>query len=114
MRRFSIAILALILAVSFTTIAQGTAAGDYSRRVPKVQIKGVNLSGQVSKDGKMFLADDDNTWSVNNLDALKGFEGRYVTVKCRMDPSKSAIHVLDVLERHLTNYTNFKDSAFRR
>jgi hypothetical protein len=114
MRRFSLAFLALVLGISLTTIAQGTAGGDYGRGVPKVQVKGVNLSGQVSKDGKMFLADDDNTWSVNNLDILKGFEGRYVTVKCRMDPSKRAIHVLDVLERHLTNYTNFKDSAFRR
>ena len=113
MKRFSLAFLALILGISVTTIAQGTASGD-SRHVPKVQVKGVNLSGQVSKDGKMFLADDDNAWSVNNLDILKGFEGRYVTLKCRMDPSKRAIQVLDVLERHLTNHTNFKDSAFRR
>ena len=111
MRRVYLAILALILGVSFTTIAQSTAAGDYTRSVPRVQIKGVNLSGQVSKDGKMFLADDDNTWTVINSNLLKGFEGRNVTVNCRMDLSKRAINILDVLERHLANY---RDDAFRR
>jgi len=114
MRRVYVATLALILAVSFTTIAQGKAAGDANQRAQQVRLKGVNLSGQVSKDGKMFLTDDDNTWSIINSELLKGFEGRTVTVNCRMDPSKRAINILDVLERHLTNHTNFRDSAFRR
>ena len=112
MRQFSVAVLALILGTSSVTMAQATAkcAGTTSRD----HAKGVSLSGNVSRDGKMFVTDDENTWSVNNVDALKGFEGRYVTVKCRMDPSNRAIHVLDVLERHLTNFTNPRDSAFRR
>ena len=115
MRRFSLAFLALVLGISLTTIAQGTAGGDYGRGVPKVQVKGVNLSGQVSKDGKMFLADDDNTWSVINSDLVKGFEGRKVTVNCRMDLNNRAIHILDVLERHLAKYkASYKDDAFRR
>ena len=94
-------------------MAQATAKGDSHRTLPD-RAMGVSLSGMVSKDGKMFVADDDNTWSVNNLDALKGFEGRWVTLKCRMDPSKRAIHVMDVLERHLTHFTTYNDSAFRR
>ena len=114
MRRVYVVVLTLSLAVPLTTIAQATAAGDYNR-TPKVDIKGVNLSGQVSKDGKMFLADDENTWSISNSDLLKGFEGRNVTVNCRMDLNKRAIHILDVLERHLAKYkASYKDDAFRR
>ena len=114
MRRVYLAVLALSLAASLTMIGQATAAGDYNR-TPKVHVKGVNLSGQVSKDGKMFLADDENTWSVSNSDLLKGFEGRNVTIKCRMDLNQRAIHILDVLERHLAKYkASYKDNAFRR
>ena len=108
MRRVYVAVLALILAVSLTTIAQSKATVDKTR---VAHVKGINLSGKVSNDGKMFLADDDNTWSIVNSDLLKGFEGRNVTVNCRMDLSNRAIHILDVLERHLTN---FRDSAFHR
>ena len=113
MRRFSVAVLALILGSSFVMMAQATAKGD-NILTSRHHAKGINLSGQVSKDGKVFVADDDNTWSVKNLEALKGFEGRYVTVNCRMDPSERAIQILDVLERHLTTWSNSKDSAFRR
>src|SRR5215470_14918978 len=112
MRRVFVAVLALILAVSLTTIAQSKATVDKTR---VAHVKGVNLSGQVSKDGKMFLADDENTWSVSNSDLLKGFEGRNVTIKCRMDLNQRAIHILDVLERHLAKYkASYKDNAFRR
>ena len=112
MRRVYVAILALILAVSLTTIAQSKATVDKTR---VAHVKGINLSGKVSNDGKMFLADDDNTWSVSNSDLLKGFEGRNVTVNCRMDLNKRAINVLDVLERHLAKYkASYKDDAFRR
>ncbi len=93
--------------------AQGVVPGD-NTRPPSAHGKGVNLSGQVSKDGKMLVADDDNTWAVNNSDVLKGFEGRYVTVRCRMDPSKRAIRVLYVVEPEIKRATNFRDSAFRR
>src|SRR5260370_33978094 len=78
--RFSAAALAIVFAVSLMTSAQGAVPGDNTRR-PGDQGKGVNLSGQVSKDGKAFVADDYNTWAVNNSGVLKGFAGRYLTVK---------------------------------
>src|SRR5260370_16864391 len=110
---FSAAALAIVFAVSLMTSAQGAVPGDNTRR-PGDQGKGVNLSGQVSKDGKAFVADDDNTWAVNNSGLLNGFEGRYLTVKSRMDPTKRAIRVLYVVESEIKHATNFRDSAFRR
>jgi hypothetical protein len=93
--------------------AWGPVPGD-NHNSPGVSAKGVNLSGKVSNDGKMLLADDDNTWSVNDANVLKGLEGRHVTVKCRMDPSKRAIHVFYVLEPDTQHSANLRDSAFRR
>ena len=93
-------------------MAQAISKGDSARTSDHA--KGVSISGKVSQDGKMFVADDDNTWSIANLGALKGLEGRWVTVKCRMDLSKRSIQVMDVLQRHLTTLSNSSDSAFRR
>jgi hypothetical protein len=113
MRRFSLATLAFILVTSLTTGAQAAVPGD-SGRQPSVSAKGVDLAGKVSNDGKALLADDDNSWSVSNASMLKGFEGRHVTVKCRMDLSRHAIQVLYVVQPATTHGPNLADSAFRR
>jgi hypothetical protein len=75
----------------------------------------VILAGKVSDDGKRLLTDDENKWSVANVDALKGLEGRYITVKCRMDVSKQSIRVLSVEEPSETKHAaHLGDAAFRR
>jgi hypothetical protein len=110
MTRLSSAALAFFLFASPCTYA----AGD-STRPADAHAKGVNLSGKVSDDGKLFVADDENNWSVINLDSLKGLEGRYVVVKCRMDVSKQAIRVLSVEEPSPSKHTaHLGDAAFRR
>lgn len=110
MRRLPCAVLAFFLLASPFTYA----AGDNTRPT-SAHSKGVVLSGKVSDDGKQLVADDDNNWKVTNMDALKGLEGRYVTVKCRMDVSKQAIHVLSVEEPSETKHTaHLGDAAFRR
>lgn len=111
MRRVLLAALAFLLAVSLV-IAQGVALpGDGT----PVRLKGVTLSGQISSNGKVLRADDDNDWTISNADAVKGFEGRYITVKCRMEPEKRAIRVLFIVEQpSTTRSANLGDSAFRR
>lgn len=85
--------------------------GDNTR----VILKGVSLSGQISANGKIFKADDDNAWTITNMDSIKGFEGHYVTVNCRMDPDKRSIRVLFVVEQPSNRHAaNLNDSAFRR
>lgn len=98
----------------FLLAAPLTHAGD-STRPTAAQTKGILLSGKVSGDGKQFLADDDNTWTVANRDVVKGLEGRFVLVKCRMDVSNRAIRVLSVEEPSDTKHAaHLGDAAFRR
>lgn len=111
MRRIPLAALAFLLAVSLV-IAQAVALpGDGT----PVRLKGVTLSGQISGNGKVLRADDDNDWTISNADAVKGFEGRYITVNCRMEPEKRVIRVLFIVEHPSSSRSaNLGDSAFRR
>jgi len=75
--------------------------------------KALTVSGKVSDDGKRFITDIDTEWAINNADALKGREGRLVTIKCYVDPDKNRIQVLSV--KTDAQYTAMHgDSAFRR
>ena len=74
--------------------------------------KALTVSGKVSEDGKLFATDIDSEWAINNPDAVKGHEGRLVTIKCYVDPEKSKIHVLSV--RTPQYAAMHSDSAFRR
>jgi len=95
-------------------IAQASLAGDNNRPLAG-QVKGLNLSGKVSADGKMLRTDDDNDWSISNPDVLKGLEGHYITVKCRIDQNKRALRVLFLVEQGQTKHAvNLGDPAFRR
>ena len=115
MRSFPFTALTLMLLASMFTYSRGAVAAGDSTRSAGTQVKGVNLSGKVSSDAKTLLTDDDNDWRVANPDALKGREGRYVTVRCRMDLSKRAIQVFSLVEDPgVTHTANLGDSAFRR
>lgn len=111
MRTFSSLVVTAILLGTLFTHAQSAAAGDNTR----IQVTGVVLSGQLSSDGKKLLADDDNEWTVTNADTLKGMEGRYLSVKCRMNPKNGTIRVLSIVEQPApTHVANYGDAAFRR
>jgi hypothetical protein len=110
MPRLALALVLLLMPASLTMSAASSPAD--SKR--PAYAKGVDLAGVVSTDRKSILADDDNAWRVDNADALKGFEGRHVTVKCRMDPGKGAIRVLYVVQPSTGHSANLRDSAFRR
>lgn len=103
-------VMGLLVLGTFLTHAQSAIAGDSTR----VQTKGVVLSGQVSQDGKTLLADDDNAWVVINADSLKGLEGRYVSVRCRMDVKDGRIRVLSVDQPVAGHSAHLGDAAFRR
>jgi hypothetical protein len=111
MRTFTSLVVTVLLLGSLFTQAQGASSSDNTR----VQTKGVVLSGQLSSDGKKLLADDDNEWIVSNADAVKGLEGRYVSVRCRMNPKGGTIRVLSIADQPATNYAaHYGDAAFRR
>ena len=75
--------------------------------------KALTVSGKVSDDGKHFITDIDTEWAINNPDAVRGREGRVVTIKCYVDSNKNKIQVLSV--RADAQYSAiYRDSAFRR
>jgi hypothetical protein len=113
MTRFTSGSLTLVALASLFTAGSAAALPGDNTHSAVAHAKGVNLSGKVSHDGQTFLTDDDNKWSVSNAGALKGQEGRYVTVKCRMDLTKRAIHVLSV-HQDQAELKYAGDSAFRR
>lgn len=75
--------------------------------------KVISLSGEVSDDGTTLLNDSINKWTVSNTASLKGHEGQYVTVRCRVDPDKHTILVLSLAPERVVKI-NLSDSAFRR
>jgi len=111
MKRIAFAAL-VFFALAMLSTAQATPpAGDSA----PVHVKGVTLSGQLSSNGKVLRADDDNDWTITNLEAVKDLQGQYITVNCRMDPGKRAIRVLFVVHEPPTKHgANLGDSAFRR
>jgi hypothetical protein len=75
--------------------------------------KALSVSGKVSDDGRRFITDIDTEWAINNSAAVKGSEGRMVTIKCYVDSDKNRIQVLS-LKRDAQYAAKYSDSAFRR
>lgn len=71
------------------------------------------IAGQVNEDGTILVSEEINHWLVTNAALLKGYAGKYVTVRCHVDPDKHAMHVLSIVRQELVKY-NLNDSAFRR
>lgn len=78
--------------------------------------KTLNVSGKVSDDGKSLFTDLDSEWAVSNPDALKGHEGRPVTVKCYVDSESNRIQIVSVKKgpEEEKYAARSMDSAFRR
>jgi len=88
--------LALVLAVSGVTFAQDKSASSKKDNVAVASARPLTVLGKVSNDGRTILTDIDSEWTVTNADALKGQEGRLVTVKCYVDTAKNQLQVLTV------------------
>jgi hypothetical protein len=101
-----VAALAALLLISGAALAQEKAASA----------KPLTVVGKVSSDLKTLITDIDSEWMVSNPDALKGHEGRWVTVKCYVDTEKNKVQVLSVKKGASdTSYSaRWNDSAFRR
>ncbi len=55
------------------------------------------MSGKVSHDGKSVVNDSDNkNYSVNNPNALQGYEDQHVAMIVQVDPDDNVIHIISV------------------
>ena len=112
MKIFVQATAALLLASLFTASGIAMPLGD-GMRPAAASPKSVDLAGKISDDAKSFLADDGNQWTISNVAAVKGREGRNVVLQCRMDLEKRALHVLGIRQEQ-PQKAKLGDAAFRR
>jgi hypothetical protein len=113
-------LLAVALLTPVTAVAQHSSkAAEAKPSASKASIvarKAVSISGQISKDGKTLVSEENDFWSVNNPNALAGHEGQQVSVKCQVYPDRNEIHVFSVkfVLLEVKSASNRSDSAFRR
>ncbi|HEY1273070.1 MAG TPA: hypothetical protein VGF08_13840 [Terriglobales bacterium] len=69
---------------------------DQTKQDDSASGKAVSVSGKVSDDGKTITDKDNKAWTVANPDQLKGQEGKDVTVKAQLDPTKNEIRIVSV------------------
>ena len=68
-----------------------------SQKSDKNSAKTMTITGTVSSDGKMIVADKDNkSWKIDNPDTLKAHEGHHVSVTASEDPASDTLHVNSV------------------
>ncbi|HXY48072.1 MAG TPA: hypothetical protein VEI01_01385 [Terriglobales bacterium] len=102
---------ALSVLLAIMLLLAGVAAAQSVNAKPKP----VTLTGRVSQDGRILMADQGTNWILSNTQAVKGHEGRLVTVKCTLEPAQNRLHVLSVKGSSETRFAvNLGDSAFRR
>lgn len=115
-RRMAISLAFVVLTSSFGLAQEQAKPGGAGQEHPAAwtaSTKALSVLGRVSDDGSRFITDIDTEWIVNNTAALKGSEGRLVTIKCYVDPDKNRIQVLSV-RRDAQYAAKYGDSAFRR
>ncbi|HYM79067.1 MAG TPA: hypothetical protein VE377_24040 [Candidatus Dormibacteraeota bacterium] len=107
-------VLASVVLVPGMLLAQESASASKQENSPAA--KPLVVSGRVSSDGKTLMTDIDSEWKVSNADALKGYEGRLVRVRCYVDSKADRIEILSVKkdDGQLTYAARHADSAFRR
>lgn len=109
--------LAAVVLTSSLALAQEHAQSGVARQdhlqAWTASTKALSVSGKVSDDGTRFITDIDSEWAINNTAAVKGNEGRLVTIKCYVDPDRNRIQVLSV-KRDAQYAAKYSDSAFRR
>jgi len=116
MKTSIVATFAAVLLISGVTFAQEKPSSPKPDNATATSAKSLTVTGQVSSDGKTLVTDIDSEWSVSNPEALKGHEGRRVTVKCYVDTEKNRIQILSAKkdESASTYSARSTDSAFRR
>ena len=109
-------VFAAVLLISAASFAQENTSVAPSPSVSAVASKPLVVAGKVSRDRKSLLTDIDSEWAISNPEALRGHEGRRVTVKCYVDTERNKLQVLSVkrAEGEETYSARSTDSAFRR
>ena len=105
MKKYGVALFALVLWLSLSAAAQDTGAqqpSDQQGSMSQGQTTGKkahaksHLMGKISDDGKALTDKDGKSWTIDNPDAVKGHEGHEVTLRGHIDTASNTIHVTSV------------------
>jgi hypothetical protein len=104
MKKISICVLALTLAMSVTVLAQNASASQDNNMSQTQADQGAKaplktLKGTIKADGGKYTFVDDKdgkSWDVMNPETLKGHEGHHVQLSAHVYADKNSIHVMSV------------------
>ena len=107
--------MVLVLALAVAAVAQdGTQS---AQSTPQTAGKTISVTGKMSDDGRVLLRDaDDRVWTVSNPEALQGFAGQEIVIRCQLAAESNEIHVVSVkaVKSRKEYAARWGDSAFRR
>jgi len=114
MKRLNSAYLVLVLFLVLPAAAQRSSSQPSALFSRKASV----FSGTISDDGHFVVADRDlEVWTVINPEALKGREGKSVTLQVQTVAGAHELRVLSVRtasRENATSLAKWSDSAFRR
>ncbi|MGA7382724.1 MAG: hypothetical protein WBX03_17880 [Terriglobales bacterium] len=111
MKKWGVTSIAVVLLFSAIAVAQEGSKTQTTGR------KTVSVTGKMSDDGRVLLRDaDSQVWTVSNPEALEGYAGREVVIRCQIVPERSELRVVSVkaVKGEAAFATKGGDSAFRR
>ena len=99
MKKLSVALLALVVLISMSAVAQyGSDKDDMGKKEAKSGgPKAKDVVGTIGKDGTTFTGDKDKkSWKLVNPEAVKGHEGHHVKLNAHFYPDKGEAHVMSL------------------
>jgi hypothetical protein len=111
MKKWGVTSIAVVLLLSAAAVAQEAS------KTPTTARKTISITGKMSDDGRVLLRDaDSQVWTVSNPEALQGYAGREVVIRCQLVPEKNELRVVSVkpVKGEAAFATKWGDSAFRR
>jgi hypothetical protein len=111
MKKWCVTSIALVLLLSISVLAQEASKRQSASR------KTISVSGKMSDDGRWLLRDaDSQVWTVSNPEALQGYAGQEVVIRCQLVPDRNEVRVVSVkpAKGEPAYATRWGDSAFRR
>jgi hypothetical protein len=98
MKKLSVALLALVVLISMSAVAQyGSDKDDSKKEAKSAGPAAKDVVGTIGKDGKTFTGDKDKkSWKLVNPEAVKGHEGHHVKLNAHFYPDKGEAHVMSL------------------
>lgn len=108
MKKILIMVFSVMVLASLGGWAQTSSQKTEKSSTATTSGKAMNITGTVSSDAKMFVADKDNkSWKIDNPEELKAHEGHHVSLNANEDAATDSLHVNSVkmLGKTKTNTT---------